>query len=99
MFEDTDKPNIFGMPLGADFAGCLAREVMSAYADRPPEELARVEIFVNTSRMRRSLTEAFQKGRALLLPRIRLVTEIVDVLAPDEGDEPKDDLRTKLELS
>jgi double-strand break repair protein AddB len=41
-----------------------------------PDELARVEIFVNTQRMARRLKELLAANGAVLLPRIRVITDI-----------------------
>jgi len=49
-----------------------------------PQDVAQVEIYVNTRRMQRRLTHLFQDGPALLLPRIKLVTDLgLDVALQD----------------
>jgi len=95
MFKPTDIPRVFGMPIGADFSSDLAKDLIRRNVGNPPENLAKVEIFVSTSRMRRSLQEAFLSGPATLLPRIRLITD----LATEADVESTSDLRTKLELT
>ena len=49
-------------------------------AGQPPEAMAEVELYLNTSRMRRVVQEAFVAAGPGFLPRLRLVT---DLDAPD----------------
>ena len=99
MFERGSAPNVYGMPPGADFPACLAAGLRQAYADRPPEALARVRIIVNTRRMERRISALFAQGPALLLPRISVVAEPGE--APEAWDVPQavSPLRQRLELS
>ena len=97
MFKPSTKPRVFGMPLGADFAQNFASGLVKLAADQPPEAFARVEVYVNTSRMKRHLIEKLGEGRHLLLPRIKLVTELSNEY-PDDAP-PISALREKLEIS
>ena len=99
MFEPSEKPRIFGVPPGADFPSHLGDDVLDRYADRPPEDLARLRILVNTRRMQRRLRSLFAQNAARLLPRIGLVTE-VDALLPG-ADLPAavTPLRRRLEMA
>tara|TARA_R110002051_G_scaffold38640_5_gene82002 strand:+ start:5514 stop:8450 length:2937 start_codon:yes stop_codon:yes gene_type:complete len=99
MFEPSKNPRIFGMPLGADFATGLVAGLQDRMGDMPPADLARVEIFVNTSRMRRRVRQVFDAGPARLLPRIRLITELANDLTADAGPPAASPLRRRLELS
>ncbi|MDH3262429.1 MAG: PD-(D/E)XK nuclease family protein [Paracoccaceae bacterium] len=76
MFEPSDAPRLFGLPPGADFPARVAAGLRARLAGAPPEALARVEIYVNTRRMQRRLKELLAEGAPLLLPRLRLVTEL-----------------------
>ena len=76
MFEPHDGPRVFGVPLGQDFSTALHDGLCEHFKAMSPTDVARVEIYVNTRRMQRRLTTLFQKGNALLLPRIRLVTDL-----------------------
>ncbi|MGJ8611253.1 MAG: double-strand break repair protein AddB, partial [Octadecabacter sp.] len=64
-----------------------------------PTDVARVEIYVNTRRMQRHLTSLFHSGDALLLPRIRLVTDLAN--DPIGSDIPASiaPLRRRLEVA
>ena len=99
MFEPSETPHIFGVPPGADYPQVLAEKVLTHYAKRPPQDLARLRILVNTRRMQRRLKELFRAGKACLLPRIGLITD-VDALNPG-GDLPPPIslLRRRLELA
>lgn len=67
---------IFALPPGVDFPAALVRGLRDRLASQPPEAMARVQLFVNTERMRRRITDLFIAGLPGPLPRIRLVTDI-----------------------
>ena len=81
MFEPAEKPRVFGVPLGADFAKEIVARCLSAHQNEPPDALPRVQIIVNTERMRRRLIDEFSKHGPRLLPRITPITA-VDRLVP-----------------
>ncbi|MGB5866036.1 MAG: double-strand break repair protein AddB [Sulfitobacter sp.] len=81
MFEPQTDPRVFGLPCGADFPQMLVAGLLARSKGQPPEALARVDLLVNTRRMARRLRHLFENGPALLLPRIRLITDL-DMLAP-----------------
>lgn len=76
MFEILKSPRVFGVSLGQDFSVALYQGLQARFASMDPTEVAKVEIYVNTRRMERRLTNLFHTGDALLLPRIRLVTDL-----------------------
>ncbi|WP_322893175.1 MULTISPECIES: PD-(D/E)XK nuclease family protein [unclassified Yoonia] len=76
MFDPTTGPRIFGEPCGVDFAKGVVDGLMARAQGMPPEDLARVEIYVNSARMQRRIRAMFDAGPALLLPRIRLITDL-----------------------
>lgn len=73
-----DLNGLYGLPPGADFPAELVAGLLDRYRGAPPEALARVEIVVNTQRMRRRILDAFADGPARLLPRLRLVTDLAN---------------------
>jgi ATP-dependent helicase/nuclease subunit B len=81
MFEHQDTPRVFGLPSGVDFPQMLVEGLLHRFKGQPPEALARVELLVNTQRMARRLRTMFEDGPAILLPRIRLLTDL-ESLAP-----------------
>jgi len=78
MMFDGPGPRVFALPPGADFPAALAAGLVARLADRPPEAMARVTLFLNTQRMRRRLRECLAARGAGFLPRMRLVTELGD---------------------
>jgi ATP-dependent helicase/nuclease subunit B len=81
MFEPQESPRVFGLPSGVDFPRALVDGLLRRSQGQPPEALARVDLIVNTQRMARRLRTIFEDGPALLLPRIRLITDL-ETLAP-----------------
>ncbi|TYB86447.1 double-strand break repair protein AddB [Oceaniovalibus sp. ACAM 378] len=97
MFDPLPHPRIFALPPGADFPAELVaglRERLSG----PPESLARVDLFLNTSRMRRRVQDLFHAHTGLL-PRLRLLGDLSGVLPPTDGPAPVSPLQRRLELA
>ena len=99
MFDHSDKPRVFGMPPGADFATTLVAGLQEFDANATPMDWARIEIYVNTNRMQRRVREVFDTGPARLLPRVRLVTDLASDPLTDAGPPAASPLRRRLELS
>ncbi|MBV1864419.1 MAG: double-strand break repair protein AddB [Rhodobacteraceae bacterium] len=92
MFDSKAAPRLFAIPVGADFARVFVDGLLKRFEGHPPEALARVEIFVNTRRMERRVHTLLLQQGALLLPRVRLITDIsglpglpIDLPAPVSG--------------
>ncbi len=98
MFEPQASPRVFGMPPGADFGSALVDGVMQRASGMAASDLARVTIYVNTTRMQRRLREVFDQGSALLLPRIKLITDLANDPMID-APTPVSTLHRRLELS
>ena len=99
-FAPSAGPRVFGLPPGWTSTRALVAGLDVRLAGQPPEAAARVEIWVNTQRARRTLIAALADGPARLLPRIRVVTELAlnPGLALDLPP-PVPALRRKLELA
>ncbi|TMM52587.1 double-strand break repair protein AddB [Sulfitobacter sabulilitoris] len=98
MFDRGATPRVFGLAPGVDFPRALVDGLTARMAGQPPEAMARVQVIVNTERMARRLRMLFDDGPALLLPRIRLITDLA-VLAPTGALLPAlSPLRRRLEL-
>lgn len=100
MFEPTDKPRVFAVPVGCDFSKTFVKGLRARLDGMAPEALARVEVFVNTQRMARRLKELLAANGAVLLPSIRVITDIanhpdVPIVLP----EPVSKLRRQLTLA
>jgi len=98
MFDPQEGPRLFALPPGADFPRLLVRGLLARMADRPPEALARVELYVNTRRMQRRIRAILSESGARLLPRLRLVTDPGEVGAIAGLPPPVPPLRRRLEL-
>ncbi|MDF0601299.1 PD-(D/E)XK nuclease family protein [Psychromarinibacter sp. C21-152] len=99
MFEPADGPRVFGLPPGADFPRAVVAGLTERMRGRPPEDMARVEVFVNTRRMQRRMKALFDEGPAMLLPCIRLVTDLARDVSMADVPPPVPPLRRRLELT
>ena len=93
------KPNLYMQPLGCDFARALVDGLRVRLRDQPPEDMARVTLILNTSRMARRVKAIFQEGASGFLPRILLLDHIDTLLSSTRPDAPRASLRRRLELA
>jgi double-strand break repair protein AddB len=98
MFDPTDAPRVFGVPLGVDFPKALVDGLLALHDGQQPEALARVHLIVNTRRMARRIREMFDHGPALLLPRTSLVTDLGEDWAMADLPDAVPPLQRRLEL-
>lgn len=81
---DRAEPRLFGLAPGVDFPAALVAGLLNRLEGCPPEDLARVTLYLNTTRMRRRVVEIFAQHGAGFLPRIRLVSDLAtDMVLPD----------------
>ncbi|MEL6450919.1 MAG: double-strand break repair protein AddB [Pseudomonadota bacterium] len=80
MFDPSGTPRLFGCPLGVDFPAAVIGGLEQRLAGVPPQEWARVTLLVNTQRMARRLRTLFDAAPPRLLPRIRMLTALDDLL-------------------
>ena len=100
MFEPTESPaRVRSSARGPDFPQVVVERILDAYAGRPPEDLARVRLLVNSRRMQRRFASHFRASGPRLLPRILLVTEIEKILPGIDLPPPVSRLRRQLELA
>lgn len=99
MFEPSEKPRLFALPPGTDFARELVLGLKSRLVNQPPEAMARVELFLNTRRMQRRVEAMFDNLGAGFLPKIRLITELADPIDRAHLPRPTPALRRQLELA
>ncbi|MGB8811903.1 MAG: double-strand break repair protein AddB [Paracoccaceae bacterium] len=93
----TPGPRLFALPPGADFPSLLVAGLCARMSAKPPEAMARVQLFVNTQRMRRRITNLLSSKGAGFLPRICLVTELGQARLGIPAAVPP--LRRRLELT
>jgi double-strand break repair protein AddB len=99
MFDHSPKPRVLGLPPGADFASDLVAGLVGFAGDMAPQDFAKIQIFVNTTRMQRRIREVFDAGPERLLPRIRLVTDLAMDPISTQTAPPVSPLRRRLELA
>ncbi|MEM1129519.1 MAG: double-strand break repair protein AddB [Pseudomonadota bacterium] len=98
LFPETEGPRLFGIAPGIDFPRALVAGLLARLDGHPPDALARVTVYVNTTRMQRRIREIFDSGPARVLPQIRLLTEAGDQAAIALPP-PVSPLRRQLELA
>lgn len=99
MFDPIQTPRVFGMPPGADFGQAFVTGLEKRFGSMTQTQVARTEIYVNTSRMQRRLRDVFDDGAPRLLPRIRLVTDLALDHTAFDIPAPVAPLWRRLELS
>ncbi|WP_026758023.1 double-strand break repair protein AddB [Sediminimonas qiaohouensis] len=97
--DPARRPRVYGMDPGVDFPAALVSGLRAAYAGKPPQDLARVRLIVNTRRMARRIRTLFDEGPPLLLPRIGLVTDLTNLAGPTDVPAAVPPLRRRLEIS
>ncbi|MCC5970208.1 MAG: double-strand break repair protein AddB [Pararhodobacter sp.] len=97
MFDPCTLPRVFAQEPGADFPAAVARGLRERLQGQPPEAIARVDVLVNTARMRTRLRDVMIDAGAGFLPRIRLITDLADTL--DSETPAHSPLRRRLELA
>ncbi|TCP61146.1 double-strand break repair protein AddB [Rhodovulum bhavnagarense] len=95
----SEAPRLFGLPPGVDFPRALLIGLEQSLVDQPPEDWAKVEIWINTQRMRRRLQDLLAGGPPRLWPRIRLVTELANHPILADLPPPAPPLRRRLDLA
>lgn len=98
MFDPADS-RLFALPPGVDFPQALVAGLQERMQGQPPEAMARVTLYLNTTRMRRRVVQIFGQSGPGLLPRIRLLSDLAaDMVLPDLPA-PVPTLRRKLQLT
>lgn len=94
-----EPDRLFHLPLGVDFAAELVRGLRERLADRPPEAMARVRLFVNSRRMKARVTREFVLQGPGYLPQIDVVSDLeADPILADLPP-PVPALRRRLDLA
>lgn len=96
---DTPGPRVFGLPPGVDFPARLVDGLCSRMAEQPPQAMATLTVFLNTTRMRRRVQAEFQARAALFLPRLKLITELADDPLLSGSLQPVSALGRRLEIA
>ncbi|TRW98843.1 double-strand break repair protein AddB [Paracoccus sp. M683] len=70
------QPGLFALAPGVDFAREFVAGLLDRMSGQPPEALARITIYANSGRTLTALKAAFDARGPLLLPRLRVVTDL-----------------------
>ena len=98
MFDPSPAARVFQVPLGVHYGRAVVSGLLARCADRPPEDLARIQMIVGTNRMARQIRSIFDEGPARLLPKINLLTHLGDAWTLPDLPEAVSPLRRRLEL-
>jgi double-strand break repair protein AddB len=82
-----------------DFPKALVSGLRNRLKGQPPQVLARTELIVNTRRMARRIRDIFDQGPPALLPRVRLLTDLEDLIPGAAIPPAISPLRRRLELT
>ena len=99
MFRDHRSPRIFGTHSGQEFPAALLQGISERLGTSPPEDWARVEVYVNTRRMQRRLFHLFLQGPARLMPKIHLITDLAKSATLSSLPMPVPALQRRLEIA
>ena len=99
MFDPSDIPRVFGLPPGVGFPQALIAGLRDHQHSQSPDQMARVQLIVNTRRMARRIRTLFDQGPPRLLPRITLVTDLGENWGIGQIPPAIPPLRRRLELT
>lgn len=72
MFKPQETPRVYAVPLGVDFTKALFTNLQGYN----PLIIAQTELYLNTQRMRHTLTQHYLSNAVQFLPKLRLLTEL-----------------------
>ena len=99
MFSSQETPRVFGTQSNQNFPDALLEGLTKRLKGFPPEDWAKVVIYVNTRRMQRRLSQLFLSGPARLLPKINLITDIAHEPTLTDFPMPVPTLERRLEIT
>ena len=89
MFENIGGPRVYAVPVGCDFTRSFVDGLLRRQGTGSPEDLARVVIYTGSVNSALELRQSLESGPAMLLPRIRPATALVnDVSLPADALPP-----------
>ncbi len=78
MFQPAPKPRVFAQPFGCDFLADFLTHLHQRLKNQPPEAMADIDIFVNSSPLKNRLQTMLYENNTGFLPRIHLITHLHD---------------------
>ncbi|MEL7344776.1 MAG: double-strand break repair protein AddB, partial [Pseudomonadota bacterium] len=87
MFPPTDKPRVFRLGVGVDLAQAFVRGLDERTRTMDPMAVSQVQIFVNTQRLGRRISDVLSQGPARFHPKIAPVTSFgAHLVAPGQNN-------------
>ena len=99
MFEPSKKPRVFAFPPGCDFPREFVAGLVERLRGHPTENMASVEIFLNTRRSVEGVRARLVELGPTFLPRFRLIPSLASDTRFPEIPGPVSPLRRRLELA
>jgi ATP-dependent helicase/nuclease subunit B len=99
LFDSSSSPRVFVQNLGTDFAASVVAGLRSRLIEKPPHEMARVTLLVNTTRMARRIRQLFTQGPAGFVPRILLLSQVEALLPVQDVPPARHPLQRRLRLA
>ena len=90
---------LYALPPGVDFPRALVAGLIRRMTDQPPEAMAAVTLYLNTNRMRDRVRQVFAEQGAMILPRLRVLTDIAPDIPFADVPDAVPPLRRRLELA
>lgn len=90
---------LWAVPLGVDFAAGFAEGFLARFGALPPESVARITIFANSQRMKARLGRALIGAGLVLLPRLRVVSDLAEDLILADLPPQAPPLRRRLQIA
>ncbi|MCK0141387.1 double-strand break repair protein AddB [Aliiroseovarius sp. F20344] len=97
MFEPSAKSRVFHVPLGVDFPKALVRGLRERMTNSPPEDMAKIELYLNSRRMLNRVRSLFDDEPGFV-PRLRLITDLAQLPLDSSIPTAVAPLRRQLEL-
>ena len=76
MFKKSEKSLFFGLPPGVDFPKEFVCGLRKRLESSSPEEMAEIEIYVNSNRMRQRVKDELTNSDATILPRLLTLNDL-----------------------
>jgi double-strand break repair protein AddB len=90
---------LWAVPLGVDFAAGFVEGFLTRFGTLPPEDVARITIFANSQRMKARLGRALVGAGLVLLPRLRVVSDLAEDLILADLPPQAPALRRRLQIA
>ena len=99
MFDPSESPRVFGLACGVDFPKALVAGLLERTAGQPPQAMGRITLYVNTTRMQRRIKSLLADQGAMVMPRLRLVTDLSQIFPAPDLPPAVPRLRRRLQLA